>query len=153
MKRKDRTDLVNAIVAATGGADFRRSELLDPAQRIFDPDDQGRSLGPRGARLGAASWVNVIEAKVVAAQVLGDIDDDLFERARLQHHAMMGHYIERQPGFAQDPDIGAIFPAPTLDWFANEACDQITTTIGFLELARRQGGASGAAAGAASTLN
>jgi hypothetical protein len=141
MKRQDRTDLVNAIVAATGGAGFRRDVLLDPAQRIFDPDDQGRRLGPRGARLRAESWVNVIEAKVLAAQVLGDLDDDLFEHARLQHHAVMAHYIERQPGFAQDPGVGAMFPSPTLDWFANEACDQITTTIGFLELARHQGGA------------
>jgi hypothetical protein len=81
----------------------------------------------------------VIEAKVIAAETLSDLDDDLFEQVRLQHHAMMNHYIERQPGFAQDPDVGAMFPSPTLDWLANDACDQITTTIGFLELARRRG--------------
>jgi hypothetical protein len=142
MKRQDKADLINATVAATGGAGFRRDALLGPAQRIFDPDDQGRRVGPPGAILRAESWVNVIEAKVIAAETLSDLDDDLFEQVRLQHHAMMSHYIERQPGFAQDPDVGAMFPSPTLDWLANDACDQITTTIGFLELARRRGAAA-----------
>jgi hypothetical protein len=139
MKRQDKTDLTNAIVTATGGGDFRRHALLDPARRIFDPDNQGRRVGPQGATIRAESWVNVIEAKVVAASILDDLDDDLFEQARLQHHAMMAHYVEQQPGFAQDPDIGETFQSPTLDWLANNACDQITTTIGFLELARRRG--------------
>jgi hypothetical protein len=139
MKRQDKTDLTNAIVTATGGGDFRRDALLDPARRIFDPDNLGRRVGPQGATIRAESWVNVIEAKALAASILDDLDDDLFEQARLQHHAMMAHYVEQQPGFAQDPDIGETFQSPTLDWLANNACDQITTTIGFLELARRQG--------------
>jgi len=83
----------------------------------------------------------VIEAKVLAAEILSELDDDLFEQARLQHYAMMTHYVERQPGFAQDADVGAMSQSPRLDWFANDACDQITTTIGFLEPVRRRGAA------------
>ena len=150
MKRQDKTDLINAVVAATGGAGFHRDALLGPAQRVFDPDDQGRRIGPPGALLRAESWVNVIEAKVLAAGIIDDLDADLFEQARLQHHAMMEHYIEHQPGFAQDPDVGTTFQQPTPDWLANNACDQITTTIGFLELARRRGAADHAHASAAS---
>ena len=141
MKRQDRTDLIDAIVAATGGAGFRRDVLLGPARRIFAPDDQGRRIGPPGATVRADSWVNVIEAKVLAVEILNDLDDDLFEHARLRHHETMAQYSERQPEFAQHPEIGAWFEAPTLDWLANNACDHITTTIGFLELARRRANA------------
>ncbi len=141
MKRQDKTDLIDAIVAATEGAGFRRDVLLGPARRIFDPDGQGRRVGPPGAIVRADSWVNVIEAKVLGVEILSDLDDDLFEQARLRHHETMAQYSERQPGFAQHPEIGAWFEAPTLDWLANNACDHITTTIGFLELARRQGAA------------
>jgi hypothetical protein len=153
MRRQDKTALVNALVAATGGAGFDRDALLAPARRIFDPDDQGRRLGPPGATLSPESWVNVVEAKVVAASILDDLNDDYFEHARLQHYAMMAHYVERQPGFAQHPDVGSIFQTPTLDWLANNACDQITTTIGFLELARRRGRAPQAGSSAQSSLD
>ncbi len=139
MTRQDMNDLIAAIVAATGGAGFCRDRLLGPTRRIFDPDERGRIVGPPGAMLSAESWVNVIEAKVLAAEIIAELDDDFFEQARLQHHAMMAHYVERLPGFAQDPVVGGGFDAPTLDWLANNACDQITTTIGFLELARRRG--------------
>jgi hypothetical protein len=141
MKRQDKSDLIDAIVAATGGAGFRREALLGPARRIFDPDGEGRRVGPPGATLRADSWVNVIEAKVVAAEILSELEDDVFEQARLQHHEAMARYIDRQPGFAAHPEVGALFDSPTFEWLANNACDQITTTIGFLELARRRGSA------------
>lgn len=91
--------------------------------------------------VGSSVRVNVIEAKVLTAGILNDLDDGFFERSRLQRRRMMAHYMEHQPGFAQDREVGAMFKSPTLDWLANNACDQITTTIGFLELARRRGAA------------
>ena len=76
---------------------------------------------------------------LVGAQTIPELDDDGFETARIAHHQTMAAYLAQQPNFARDADIGQMFDTPTLDWLANNACTQITSTIGFLELARRQG--------------
>jgi hypothetical protein len=137
--RADQEELITAVVQATGGREFNRDALLEPARRIFDPDRTGRRVGPRGAAMTAESWVNVTEATLVGAQTIPHLAEEQFETARLAHHQTMAGYLQQHQEFARDPDIGQIFDTPTLDWLANNACSQITTTIGFLELARQRG--------------
>jgi hypothetical protein len=52
---------------------------------------------------------------------------------------MLQEYASNQPTFAQDPEIGAIFTQPSNEYLVNNACAHLLTTIGFLELARRNG--------------
>jgi hypothetical protein len=143
--RADQNALVEAIVSATGGGEFNRDLLLDPVRRIFDPEQTGRRIGPAGAPMTAESWVDYTEALIVGAQTIPDLRDEEFETARLAHHDTLAMYVVQQPAFAQDPEIGSIFDAPTISWLANNACSNITTEIGFRELARRRGASEGAA--------
>jgi len=137
--RADKAALVQALVNATGGREFDRDYMLEPVRQVLDPDGTGRRVGPAGATVTAESWVNTAEAMHVGAQTIPNLEDAGFETARVAHHQTMAAYLAQQPDFARDPDIGQIFDTPTMDWLANNACTQITSTIGFLELARRQG--------------
>jgi hypothetical protein len=137
--QKDRKALIDAIVRATGGGGFSRQALLEAVRPVFDPDGLGRRVGPPGAVMTAESWVDVTEATVVGAQTIPTLPEDEFEAARLAHHQHMRTYMTRHAEFARDPEIGAMFEDPTDQQLVNDACQHITTLIGFLELARRRG--------------
>jgi len=137
--QKDRKALVDAIVRATGGGGFNREALLEAVRPVFDPDGQGRHVGPPGAVMTAESWVNVTEATVVGAQTIKTLPEAEFEAARLAHHQHMRTYMARHHELARDPEIGTMFEDPTDERLVNDACQHITTLIGFLELARRRG--------------
>jgi hypothetical protein len=138
--QKDRKALVDAIVRATGGGGFNREALLEAVRPVFDPDGQGRQVGPPGAVMTADSWVNVTEATVVGAHTIKTLPEEDFEAARLAHHQHMRTYMARHAQLARDPEIGTMFEDPTDERLVNDACQHITTLIGFLELARRRGG-------------
>jgi len=137
--QKDRKALVDAIVRATGGGGFDREPLLEAVRPVFDPDRGGRRIGPPGAVMTAETWVNVTEATVVGAQTIKTLPEEQFEAARLAHHQHMRTYMAHHAELARDPEIGAIFEDPTDQRLVNDACQHITTLIGFLELARRRG--------------
>lgn len=137
LRREDRTALVEAIVDALGGGTLDTERLREAARRVFDRGDTGRVVGPQGAQMRVDAWVRIVEANLAGTESLASLTDAEFEDARLAHHHAMATYSQRQPEFAQDPEIGAAFDAPTPDFLANNACSQLLTTIGFLQLARR----------------
>lgn len=138
MSRRDRNRLVEAIVTATRSGRFDRDSLIAAAGRIFDPERRGRTAGPDRARLTPEAWVRTIEARLTALDRLDTLDEQVLEDARLTHDRHLAEYIELQPAFAGDREIGAIFEPVTLERLFNSACIDTLTIVGFLELAREQ---------------
>jgi hypothetical protein len=135
MSRRDRDRLVEATVTASRSGRFDRDLFGAAAARIFDPEDRGRTVGPDGARLTPDAWVRTIEARLTALDRLDALDDGVFEDARLAHHRHLAEYIEQQPTFAREREIGAMFEPVTLQRLFNSACIDALTILGFLELA------------------
>jgi hypothetical protein len=136
MTRRDRERLTEAVVAFARTGTLGRDELIAAAGRIFDPDDRGRVLGPPGARVSPESWIRLIEARLTAIDRLDALDEQAFEDARLAHLQHLADYTERQPEFARDREIGAMFEPVTDEQLIKNACIDTLTILGLLELAR-----------------
>lgn len=145
LSRRERTRLMENLTIelekTTGGGPPNFEPLLAAAREAFDPRDAGRTVGPLGARLTPEAWVRVIDARLAALDLL-DLDDDQpsdarLEDARLARHQHLAEYIRRQPEFARDPNIGALFATPTFEYLVNNACLDLLTVLGMLELARQ----------------
>lgn len=115
-----------------------RDRLLKAAQPVFDPHHTGAPRGPVGAQVSAEGFVLDIEARVTASRELDGLEGEAFERARVAYRASIRGYVQEQPGFALDPDLGHLHRPLTLDFLANQACYSLMTLIGLDLLARRR---------------
>jgi hypothetical protein len=113
------------------------------AKKAFDPDREGRTVGPLGAGLTPEGWVRTLEARMTA---IGQIDidreqpsDERLEDVRLAHHRHLNEYLRKQPEFARYPDVQTLFAAPTFDGWVRSACMDLLTLLGFLELSAVKG--------------
>jgi len=138
MSRRARDQLVEAIVTASRSGRLDRDSLIASVGRIFDPEQRGRTMGPDRARLSPEGWVRTIEARLTALDRLDALEDWAFEDARLAHHRHLAEYVELQPKFARDREIGAMFEPITLEGLFSSACIDTLTIFGFLELARKR---------------
>jgi hypothetical protein len=136
MTRRDRERLTDAIVTLTRTGTLDHDALITAAGRIFDPEGRGREVGPTNARISPESWVRIIDARLTAIAEFSVLDDQAFEDARLAHHRHLDDYIERQPEFACDREVGAIFEPVTVEHLLKNACIDTLTILGFRELAR-----------------
>ena len=137
--------LTDAIVSATSGGIVDYASLLSEAREGFDPNHEGRTVGPPGARLTPEAWVRTLEARL---SVIGQIDtererpsDERLEDVRLAHHQRLSDYLRKQPEFAKNPDVQSLFGTPTFEGLVNSACLDLLTVLGFLELSPGGGAA------------
>jgi hypothetical protein len=143
LSRARRAELRRELVDAGANLDYEheldRDRLLAVTSRVLDPDNIDRSVGPTEARVTPENWTRTIEARLTALQNLDAIDNSTFEDVRVIHNNTLAAYSHRQPDLARDPDIGKLFEPLTFEALANNACVELLTGLGMLELARQSG--------------
>jgi hypothetical protein len=134
MTRRDRDRLVEVVVTASRSGAFDRDSFIAAAGRIFDPDQRGRTMGPDRAPVSPEAWARMVEARLTALDRLDAIPEQAFEDARLAHSQGLAGYIQLQPEFARDREVGAMFQPITLNRLFNSACIDTVSILGLLEL-------------------
>jgi hypothetical protein len=109
---------------------FNRDEFRDAVRRVFDPKNEGRTIGPAGAPLTTDVVVGGIEARFVALQNLDEFTDDEYGHARLVYLTTKEMYADEWQTLASDPETGHMHPAMTLDREVNRACYDLLSILG-----------------------
>jgi hypothetical protein len=146
-----RQDLVELIAKAAYGEPFDGPKTLAAFRRVFDPDNTGRVLGPRGAGFVPEHYIFITQARVDAVRALrkGTLDDKAYAWARNEYLTSRREY-ENQivPRIAADPeaakilftktDTGLLLPDTTIQQLMNQACVDLLTVLGiYLNYAAR----------------
>ena len=97
---------------------------------LFDPQEEGRTIGPSEAPMTSQNVVRLIEARLLAWQNIGSITPRQLELARISHNQALIEYHKKRPALAQDPDLGHIYQSLTLDQVVNTACVDLLTVVG-----------------------
>ena len=134
-RRAARTELIDVIAKAAYLGKVDRPILVDALAAALDPDQSDRTVGPVGATLTPDSYADLIEARLLAATTLDEIPENVFRRARLTQIRALDAYVQHQPELATDPKLGHIFTPATLEQLTQNACVDLLTTVGFLQLA------------------
>jgi hypothetical protein len=137
-RRAARTELIEVIAKAAYLGKVDRRALVDALAAALDPDQSGRTGGPPGATLTPENYADLVEARLCAATSLEDSPDNIFRRARLAQIRALEAYVQQQPELATDPTLGHIFTPATLEQLTQNACVDLLTTVGFLQLAAKR---------------
>ncbi len=147
-----RERLIELVAQAAYGKPFNGIEILGAFREVFDPANQGRTVGPAAAAFTPEHYVWITEARISAVAALRDhqLDDDAYRWARgeyLTSRREYEQYVVDQ--IAADPEAARIFfttteggvvlPDTTLEKVMNRACVDLLTVLGiYLKYRERQ---------------
>lgn len=98
--------------------------------RVFDPNDEGRVIGPTQAPLSTDVVVRGVEARFTALQRLDNFTDRQYDDARLVFLTTKEMYVEDWQTLARDPETGHMHPGFTLEREVNRACYDLLSILG-----------------------
>ena len=114
-------------VAVSGNIDSARlNEAVSP---VFDPSGGDRARGPVEASITAARYVDLVRARLDAAQQLDELEDKSFYEARDLYLEGRRSYADKWESFAADPELGQAFERPDLNAVVNSACIDLITSL------------------------
>lgn len=120
-------------------------EMYRVVQRVFDPYEQGRTLGPPAAPLTPQTIVDAAvrrEAAAVAVQQ-DRLPDPIWRDARNMLRAGLVDYLRQQPELAaQAGELADLFAAPALDQLINGVVPNLLFALGVALDRDQSGGAS-----------
>lgn len=130
----DRDQLRQLLIEAvyTGRVDTL-DQLRRAVQRVFDPHDQGRMLGPPAAPLTPETIVApALRREAAAVAVLRDQPpDQIWQQARQMLRDGLADYLRQQPQLAaQAGQLTDLFAAPTLDQLVNGVVPNLLFALG-----------------------
>jgi hypothetical protein len=141
--RSARTELVELIARAAYGELFDGRKVLAAFRRVFDPQQTGRVVGPRGAGFVPEHYIFITEARIRAIRALreGTLDDDAYIWARNEYLASRREYEQQiVPLIAADPDAaqlfftqtegGVVLPDTSAAQVMSQACVDLLTVLG-----------------------
>jgi len=114
---------------------FDRDSFRDTVRHVFDPHDEGRTIGPSGAPIHTDLVVRLVEARFAALRALDGLSDYHWESARLVYISTKVSYAGEQPTFAGDPLTGRFHEPPSFERDINGACIDLLTILGMSLLA------------------
>lgn len=129
-RRKDRQALEEALYPMVCSGRVDEGALLPLVQRVFDPKATGTPRGPVGGQLTPDGYVRLLRARVEAITHLDDLDDQLFEQARLAYLGTRRRYEAARPYLTTDPEMGERFAAQDLSAVIMDACLDLATLLG-----------------------
>jgi hypothetical protein len=127
---KDRKALVDALSKIIYKQQLDFDTLVPLLERVFDPTHTGQPRGPLGAPVTPADYALLIRVRLETLAQLDALDDSLFEWARFMYLTMLPQYLQDQPQFAADPELGKLFTRPDINELVNNACTSLIATIG-----------------------
>ena len=77
-----------------------------------------------------ADYALLIRVRLETLAQLDVLDDSLFEWARFMYLTTLQLYMQDQPHFAADPELGKLFTRPDINELVNNACTSLIATIG-----------------------
>ncbi len=101
------------------------------ARAAIDPPS-GAARGPDGAPLSGDIYVDGVMALDRGLDSLPDVSTAVLEEARRRYRWSREVYAQDQPRLARDPDLGHLFPAPTFQDLAANACRDLLLIVGLL---------------------
>jgi hypothetical protein len=110
--------------------------LEEAIDLVFDPDGNGRTLGPPAASISPKILVHGFVLRARALIALKDRDhpvsDQIFERARTDLRQQLLDYTRDRPQLITDADASVqhLFNAPLLQQVIPNACHDLITAIG-----------------------
>jgi hypothetical protein len=116
--------------------DSERLHVL--VERVFDPHQVGRSLGPPSVKLTAASHSRLLQAHATGYLELETFTDQDFEDARVIYRQTRRQYTAEQPALAANPGSSPFrFDDVDFESVLNQACPDLLLTLGMGRLAPR----------------
>jgi hypothetical protein len=138
-----RKELVDLVAKAAYGKPFDGPKTLAAFRRVFDPDNTGRVLGPRGAGFVPEHYIFITQARVDAIRALrqGTLGGEAYTWARTEYLTSRREYeAEILSRIAADPEAsrvfftqtenGVVLPDTTLEHVMNHACVDLLTVLG-----------------------
>jgi hypothetical protein len=116
------------IAAMRGKADL--VHLRDALGWLFDPNEEGRAIGPPEATMTSDGYVSLIEARLIAWRDLESVSDEQLGISRLGYRTSITDYQRAQPTLAKDQELGHLFEELTLEAMVNRVCLDFLTHIG-----------------------
>jgi hypothetical protein len=124
-------------------APYPEAEITTALERVFDPQQSGRTLGPPAARFTVEGYALLVQARLRALSALKHhtVKDETLEIPRAMYLDGRIEYAEKVvPQIAADPEVADAFLArdpttglllpPTGEEVANNACLDLLTTLG-----------------------
>jgi hypothetical protein len=134
-QQRDRAGLRRVVEDSLQTMTFDRQQFHAAVLRVFDPHNEGRTIGPSGAPMNTDVLVRAVEARFTALHQLDQFTDQQFEDARFVFLTTKESYAKEQEAFAQDPLTGQMHPGLSLDREVNRACYDLLTLLGMNVLA------------------
>lgn len=138
-----RRELLDTLTDAAYCGRIDREQLRDAVADVFEPDRSviHRAIGPVRAPLTTDSIVELIEARLSAAQRVGDgdITEQQLVLARQAHLCHLAEYLNQLPNMAAEApaNLAAAFSAPTVQALADNCGTDLLTILGLQQRAER----------------
>ncbi len=127
-----RTKLRRLLSEAIAQGRAMDAELADVAQQVFDPEGQGRILGPPGARLTVSALLqdSLRQHRVVHLLLEDKISGEVFESARAAALETFREYMRLQPEFAASAgDLAHLFQPLTEGDVVRKSCSNLMALL------------------------
>ena len=108
------------------------AKLATVAQQVFDPDGQGRVLGPPGATITVSTLLeNSMRRHRVVHQILdGTVNDETLKKARAAAQETMREYMRLRPEFAaRAGDVAHLFQPVSGADLISQSCSNLIAVL------------------------
>jgi hypothetical protein len=128
---RDRNELRRLLETMVHEQRFDPEPVRVAVERVFDPRGVERQIGPKEAKVAAATYARLLEAQATGYLHLETFSDQEFEDARLIYLHSRPDYAAQQPRLASDPQRGLLrFEEPTPNDILNNACRDLLLLLG-----------------------
>jgi hypothetical protein len=136
--RADRDALRQLLEQSIRQSTLDADQLRPLVERVFDPNQVERSLGPTPAQLTAANYSRMLEAQATGYLELETFTEQEFEDARLIYRQNRREYTELQPTLAANRGQSPLrFDDVDFESVLNSACPNLLFTLGIGRLSPR----------------
>lgn len=136
--RSDRHALQQLLEQSIRQNTLDADQLRALVDRVFDPHQVGRSVGPAQAPLTAASHSRLLEAQATGYLELETFTEQEFEDARVSYRQTRREYTELQPALASSREPSPLrFDDIDFESVLNTACPNLLLTLGMGRLSPR----------------
>jgi hypothetical protein len=137
--RPDRGALLDLLATSIANQTFDAEQTQSALERVFDPHQVGRALGPEEVAATAASFARMLEAQAAGYLNLQSSTKQEVEDARVIYLQGRREYAQLQPRLASDRQGSPLkFDDATVENVLNTACSNLLFTLGLGRLSPRR---------------
>jgi hypothetical protein len=129
--KRDRDTLRQLLETTLRNRTFDAEAILPAVERVFDPHQVGRKLGPPDSQFTAEYATRMLHAQATGYIALDTFNDQEFEDARVIYLAGRRDYAQAQTRLADNRQGSPIrFEQPTYENILNDACRNLLFLLG-----------------------